>query len=224
MSPKSPADDDKTTEKILEKYLSSIYEKLDSLGGTFGAVAGVLIIVYLMQLVLEYSSSVHWLLAAVFSSIFVLLVIWYSRIARRTIVMSTRGVGTTYLMFGLTTAIVISGWVSYTMHTNGIGSYEVASAATLNEFMRLYFFTLADLIPALEIPETLHLSSPVETLDFTAGLPVLAFRVFVLWFVFDAFRTWRKRRKEMGKEKPGDLLLYGIFFITFIVVVLSDLR
>ena len=75
MSTTSQDDSDRTTANSIEEYFMSIYEELDSLGGTFGSVAGVLFIVYLIQLVLEYSRSVHWLLAAVFSSVFILLVI-----------------------------------------------------------------------------------------------------------------------------------------------------
>lgn len=220
MSTDSSASETHTTGELIER----LYQELDDFGGTFGAVAGVLLIVFLMQLVVDYSSRVHWLLAAIPLGVFLLLVAWYSRLARRPPLASTRGMAATYLMLGLSTAVVFGSWVSYTLYQLGIGRYEVQAASSLDSFIRLYFFTLADLIPALKITETLHLSSPIEARDYAAGLPVLGFRIFVLWFVFDAFRHWRKSRKDAGKEKSSDMVMFVMFLLIFVVVVLRKLQ
>ena len=86
-------------------------------------------------------------------------------------------------------------------------------------FMRLYYYTLFDLIPGLEIVKTLHLKSPVEAHDFIAGCPILAFRVLVLWILLNALKRWYYARKESGRHKPGDavflagIAVYALFFL-----------
>jgi hypothetical protein len=216
--------DANASDKTRGQVIAAIYEEMDELGGTFGAVAGVSVFVFLMQLVLDYSSRVHWLLAAVLSAAFLSLVAWFIRKIMVPPLASTRGIGAVYLILGLMSAVVLAGWVSLTLHTLGLGRYEITSASSLNAFMQLYFYTFADLIPALKITDTLHISSPIETLDFAAGVPVLAFRIYVLWFVFDAFRNWRKSRKDAGKEKQSDIIMYLTFLLIFVFVILGNLQ
>jgi hypothetical protein len=42
----------------------------------------------------------------------------------------------------------------------------------------------------------LHIKPRIETLDFWAGVPVLTFKIVVLWLVLDAFQSWWKRRRR----------------------------
>jgi hypothetical protein len=208
----------------MERMISAVFEDMDSPRGVFQAVGGVCAIALIIQLVLEYSSRRHWVLGAILCVAIAVAFIWVSRIARRPPLAYTRSMCAVHLSQGLMLGIVIAGWVSYTLDALRIGAYDVASTHSLNAFMRLYFFTLADLIPVLEVTETLHLKSPVEPRDLIAGLPVLAFRGFVLWFLVQEFRTWRNGRKDAGKEKSTDLPLFAVFFLIFVVVVLSGLR
>lgn len=103
------------------RVIAAIYEEMDDFGGTFRAVAGVSLFVFLVQQVLDYSSRVHWLLAAVVSVAFLSLVVWFTRIAMRPPLASTRGMGAIYLILGLMTAVVFAGWVSHALYTLGLG-------------------------------------------------------------------------------------------------------
>jgi hypothetical protein len=210
--------------KATEHAISAIHKEMDSPGVTFSVVAGTCAIALAIQLILDYCSRVHWILAALFSLAIALVFIWFTRMARRPPLASTRAMCAAFLSLGLMIAVVVAGWASYTLHSLGLGAYTVTPLPSIDVFMRLYFFALADLIPAIKVTETLHLKSPVEARDFVAGLPVLAFRIFVLWFVFDAFKTWRKSRQDAGKEKSSDIVLFLIFLLVFVATVLRNLK
>ena len=207
-----------------QRYHAAVHEKLDGFNAPFVVVAATGAIALAVQLILYYCSRVHWVLAASVSIAVVLVCIWVTRLARRPLLASTRAMGAASLSVGLWAAVTLAGWASMTLHSLGIGTYVATSAPSLDVFTRLYFYTLADMIPAIKITETLHLKPPLQTQDFAAGVPVLLFRVFVLWFLFDAFKTWRKSRKDAGKEKSSDILVFAILVLLFVVTVLVDLR
>jgi hypothetical protein len=220
----SDAKSDDAYVKRLERAIAVTSGEMDSPRSVFAAVTGVCFSVVVVQKALEYSGRVHVALGAILCLVIAVAFIWLARIASRPPLAYTRSMCAIHLSLGLMLAIVMAGWVSYTLDALKFGTYNVASARSMNTFIGLYFFTLADLIPLLDITKTLHLKSPAEPQNFIAGLPVLAFRVFVLWFLFEEFRTWRKGRKKAGMEKSTDLPLFGVFFLIFVVIVLPGLR
>jgi len=61
-------------------------------------------------------------------------------------------------------------------------------------FVDLYMYTFFDLIPGVQVWEALGVKSPIVAKGVVAGLPLLAFKIFVLRVVFDAFIYWQKQQ------------------------------
>ncbi len=65
----------------------------------------------------------------------------------------------------------------------------------LATFSGYYLWLFLDMIPALEITDTLGLTTPVEPTGLVAGMPVLSFRILVLYGLLRVFRVWWKSRR-----------------------------
>lgn len=215
----SDSSDANAVREEIARVTTDEHERLDKFGTTLGVGAGLALVAFGVQLTLGYLTRVHWGLAALFSILILLVSIWLTRFARRSSQASTLAMGVVALLVPLLAAVIVAGWSSRTLNSLGIGKYVTASAPSPDVFTRLYSYTLADLIPALKITETLNLKPPIKAENFAAGLPVLVFRVFVLWFLFDAFKNWRNSRKDAGKEKSSDIVLFALFLLAFIIVV-----
>jgi len=206
------------------RLVTFVHESMDGFKVPFAVVAGIGVIAFAVQSILGYLNRIHWVFGALFSIVVVLVSVWAIQKAKRSPLASTRAMGAVVLSVGLLAAVIIAGGASMTLNTLGIGTYVASSTPSLNSFTRLYFYTLADLMPAIKITETLHIQRPIEPQNFAAGLPVLLFRIFVLWFLFDAFKSWRKSRKDQGKEKSTDIVLYAILLLVFVVAVFATER
>ncbi len=222
------ADESETTEELalkLERERKKVFDDLDSPRTTFGVLAGSAFVAFALQEGLGFLGRIHVLLGVAFSVLVVASIFWSIRLLRRDELLSlTRSACVGLLAVGLFGAIVVAGWASLTLHTTGLSPYSLRGEPSIENFTRLYFYTLADLVPALDIPNTLHLNSPVEASDLRSGWPVLAFRIFVLWFVLDTFTHWRKRRIERKTSKSGDDLMFLSVFLLLVALFTSNLR
>ena len=52
------------------------------------------------------------------------------------------------------------------------------------------------MIPVLEVTDTLRLTAPLQPTGFMAGLPVLMFRVVIVYVLLKALKTWWDSRKK----------------------------
>ncbi len=219
--------DTQALEKIraITEGMSRTYEEMDSFRSTLGVLAGSLGVSAAFQIILNYVGSLH-LGFGIFTSIIMILIIIYlvKFFKRRSFLASTRSACAIFLTTGLFFSVIVASWVTYTLYTFGVGLYDFKTPPSLDDFNRLYFYTLADMIPGLEIAKTLHLTSPVEPRDTVAGCLILVFRIAVLWFLFAEFKGWQTRRKEEGKNKPGDVAVLLSVMLIFIVVLSKPIR
>jgi hypothetical protein len=72
----------------------------------------------------------------------------------------------------------------------------VPAQVSVASFVDLYLYTLIGLIPGINVWDTLHVTSAIQTKDRVAGAPILIFKIIVVFLLFDAIRTWLKRRQE----------------------------
>jgi len=107
-----------------------------------------------------------------------------------------------FLMLLLVAAAVF-GTISLILATVGWAKYE-PEGASFYEFTMYYIQTSVDVLPGLELSETLGLKLPVEPEGAVAGLPVVVFRVLVIFGIVASLTMWwsaRSRKKENG-ERP----------------------
>jgi len=77
------------------------------------------------------------------------------------------------------------GWAEYSPENLDLFSYN-------NYYMWLFF----EMIPLLKVNDALGLVAPLQPVGFVAGLPVLTFRIIVLYVLLKGLRTWWARRTE----------------------------
>ena len=70
--------------------------------------------------------------------------------------------------------------------------YSEVHSYSVDGFVRLYLYTVIDLLPALEVWETLAVDPPAKPANAWAGAPLVVFKVFVIGLVLDTFNRWRK--------------------------------
>jgi hypothetical protein len=172
---------------------------------------------------LATATRFHVLAGAAVSLLLAAFFWWLQRRQFTGVVARTRGAMVVTLSLGLLLAVIVGGWLSYTLNAQSAGHYAVRDEASLQQFMRLYFFTFGDLLPLVDMTDTLQIASPVTVRSFWGGLPVLAFKVFVLLYIFESFLSWSKARKAAGESKAGDVPLLLVILLTFVVTVLKGL-
>lgn len=84
------------------------------------------------------------------------------------------------------------GWATY--------ATERVALASFNEY---YIWVFLDLLPGLKVTQTLGVSPPVKPEGAVAGLPVVAFRAFVVYGLLKALRYWWANRKDPAKGELG---------------------
>jgi len=93
---------------------------------------------------------------------------------------------------------LVTAWASFVLHQQGWAVYETPKEYSLGTFLDYYVYLFLEMIPALKICDTLNFSKLIDSKDVVAGIPVLAFRVFVVIGVLGAFKSWWKTRKAPG--------------------------
>ncbi|HSR41517.1 MAG TPA: hypothetical protein VLL48_05090, partial [Longimicrobiales bacterium] len=91
---------------------------------------------------------------------------------------------------------LVAGWISFVLHGARIATYGAGPTARLSEFVGFYVWTFVDMIPALRITDTLDMSAPLEPRGLVAGLPLLAYRILVVYGVIAGARMWWRMRGD----------------------------
>ena len=121
-------------------------------------------------------------------------VVWISVWARRTLRQTPIETVLIALSFGTVSLAAIGGWASFTLHSLGLADYAVSGTISIDSFVRLYLYTVVDLLPGIEVWETLHINPPAEPRNAWAGGPLVVFKVFVIVLVWDTFKRWRSTK------------------------------
>jgi hypothetical protein len=160
------------------------------------AILGAGVVAGLFRVMIDAASRLHLAASAVLAVLLLAGALWLTRqvkyVSRDADLAGVVG----SLALGLLTVGIIGAWISYSLHVGGVALYTVPEQFSIGTFMDGYMYAFLDLIPALRIPETVHLRSPIESTTPLGGLPVLGFKVFVVWLFFDAVKSWLKRRRS----------------------------
>jgi hypothetical protein len=177
----------------------TLSQKVDTGKQVATAIVGAVVVATAARILLEFASRLHLVAASMLAVLIAVAALWLtyqvkhaSRAADLTGVVGS-------LALGFLAVTVVTAWISYSLHVSGVSVYEVPAPYTMGTFMDAYMYAFLDLVPAVDIPETLHLVSPVESTDLLGGLPILGFKLFVVWLFFDAAATWIERRRRLDR-------------------------
>jgi len=167
-------------------------DSVNRVQGIAGVLIGATIIAVVIRWVLEFVSEyLHWSVAALLALGLTIAAIWFTHQVKTSWSSSATSV-IAILATGLLTVAVVGAWISFTLHVSHRASYVVPAKYTLGTFVDFYVYTFLDLLPGIEVWDTLSVKPPIEAKDARAGLPLLGFKIFVVWLFLDAYRTWRR--------------------------------
>lgn len=169
---------------------------LESIRDLFASVAGAAFVSIALRYSLVFAAKAHWSVAALLALLLAIGGIWITLHVKHSSDHLPPSSVIPLLSLGLFTLAVVGAWVSYTLQSVNSNRYTVPPQVSVATFVDLYLYTFVDLLPAVNVWETLHVKSAIQANDRIAGAPILAFKVFVVFLLFDAFRTWLQRRQE----------------------------
>ena len=113
-----------------------------------------------------------------------------------------KGVG--ILCLTAASAIAIAASASLQLLRPGWADYEPTPPAdqAYTQFVTYYVWVLLDMLPGLEATELLILSPGLKPKNVVAGIPVVAFRTFVLFVLLAALQAWWKGRTRGTRDAP----------------------
>ena len=99
-------------------------------------------------------------------------------------------------------AIAVAASASLQLLRAGWAVYEptpLADQAYVN-FATYYIWVLLDMLPGLQASDLLSFDPSLKPKNAVAGVPVIAFRMFVLFGLLAALRVWWNGRKESNRD------------------------
>jgi hypothetical protein len=107
-------------------------------------------------------------------------------------------------LLAVLTGIAVAASVSLQLRRVGWAIYEPVSTDDDAYFSLVgyYVWVFLDMLPAIKAAELLAFAAPLKPQNSVAGIPVVLFRVFVLFGLLAALKVWWQGRKEVATV-PG---------------------
>ncbi len=145
----------------------------------------------------DRSANQHWLLeivAIVFCGLALAIGLWELRLSQAKGYPVKKGVG--ILMLLVLIGAMFFGAISSLLMRAGLAQYQAVPPIDLILFNTFYLWLFFDMLPGLKVPETLSWPIPLQPVGVTAGLPVIGFRLFVLYGLFKGLKIWWDNREK----------------------------
>jgi hypothetical protein len=184
--------------------LSNLGDQVEKSRESLGVVAGACFVAVAIRWLVELAASLHLALGATVATAFVAAALLLTHHVRRAPRHADSAGILGVLSLGLLTIMVVCAWASFTIHISGIGKYSVPAAYSPSTFVDFYMYTFLDILPGIEPLKTLSLNAAIESQDWVAGLPVLAFKLYVVWLFLDAYGSWRKSANRTLPNMTGE--------------------
>jgi NADH:ubiquinone oxidoreductase subunit K len=202
--------------------IKSLDEIIRLIGEYAGVIAGAGFPYFIAFFGVKWALPTRPVVALVVSIITLLIAIWLAVALSRFI---KHSMPTTIAIVGLFVASAYASigafaGLSATIHTWRPTSYNVTASQPLlptagrtNDtipvedpfgiFAQYYTVVVLDLVPGIEVSKTMALPTTVEIKSRLGGLPVLGFKIYMIFAVIGAFKKWKEIRKEKTKGKAA---------------------
>ena len=168
-----------------------------------GALALPCVLYAIAKVTLEKMTEMHWTLGLATAVLFacggqLLILVVFREIRKRTQISLIVG----QFLAAVAVSIVVFAWISYALHSFAHVPYtsSIRDLGTVSAFCDLYAWIFLDLIPGLEMWETLHVPCPIQSGSLVAALPELLFKASVVVPLLAAITLWLEMRKERGAK------------------------
>jgi hypothetical protein len=180
---------------VAKVFRQSLNEQIDRIGDSLKVLVGAGAAALLISGLLTLVSGVSWGLTGVLAVMIGIAAVTLTYLAKHASPRADRLGVLGALALGPMLAAVVCAWLSYLIYLANPATYAVPAPLSVGRFVDYYVYVFLDLLPAIKVPQTLHLEPAIQPRSSMAGVPVLAFKVFVVWLFFDAARAWIKSRQ-----------------------------
>ncbi len=150
--------------------------------------------------IIEQGSQLHAVAGPIVAVVFLAIALWIGYRDLKSV--DARGYsvwkGLRIFLLMILMGAVVFGEISFLLAMVGWAKYE-PEGVSFYVFAEYYTMILLDLLPGLQVSETFDLRLPVEPNGLVAGVPVLLFRVWVIFGAIKSFMIWwsaRDRKQE----------------------------
>jgi hypothetical protein len=162
--------------------------------GILGALAGAFFLLALVSWSIEHAATRHWSLGMLLTAASLALVMWLAIQAASFDPKHPISIVIFFFILSVLGGSVVFSGISFILYTQGWARYGVPQDVELDTFRNYYLWIFLDMIPAINVWSTVPVESPIQPHDAVAGTPPLAFKVFILGFVFAGIARWWKLR------------------------------
>lgn len=153
---------------------------------------------------MEGATAISWVFGAVVAVVLGVLLVWLLigmnlKLRKKESAHPPSVILSIFLLLVLMGAAVCA-CVSVLLHSKHWAIYNATKDLGIGRFVDYYMWVFIDMIPGIEFWKTLNVHPPIESSNFVAALPVLAFRAFVVYGVLTCFEKWYKSRTELTKK------------------------
>ena len=149
--------------------------------------------------VIKFTIDTHWVLGAAATTFYAYgayLGIDDLRSRRAHVFPLHKGLAAASLTAG--SAIAVAAAASLLLARTSWAVYEPAAqpGQEYATFANYYVWVLLDMLPGMKVPELLALDAPLVPRNAAAGVPVIAFRTFVLFGLLAALKDWWQAKQR----------------------------
>lgn len=180
----------------MNELLDNLQRRLEK---ATGPIIFPLIVYFIASALLLGLARLHWMSGFVAALLFLAIVVWlfrglnekFYRKFEPAVVLSMLA---TLVGLGAATC----GAFSYILHVKEWGGYEISPqlTQTVADFGLHYMWLLLDMIPGLDIWESIPVAAPLKPKNALAGVPILAFRLAVVIPILTTFAHWKEFRSS----------------------------
>jgi len=183
--------------------LKIIFNKLkaDPFGNLLlGSLAGGLIVIGIIEHVVEYAISQHWIFGVLFILFTGILLVWVSMQTKHFYNTSYPiSLVTFYILISVILSAIFFASISYLFCEQEIAIYKATKEINFMVFRNYYFWIFLDLIPVIDVWDVIPLDPQITPVNTISGVPVLLFRIYIIGIVFSGIRTWWKFNNKYRK-------------------------
>jgi len=156
-------------------------------------IVGPAIVYTIAKLTLEFATRTHIVLGGLMALVLCVVAVVITRRPAHKRLPASIVLGE--FLTAVVVACVVCAWVSYTIYQRSDWRYHVPAETSLGTFVDFYVWLFIDLIPGFDVWKTLDVQPKIASVGIVAGIPVLAFRVFIILCVLASLNRWWTERK-----------------------------
>jgi high-affinity Fe2+/Pb2+ permease len=189
--------------------VQSIFERTnEAIQSVVGPFLFALVVYAVARVVMEKATAIHWVFGAVVATLIALLLLWLLLWLNRSLGKKQPSEHPARVMLSIFLLMVLVGaavcaQASYLFHSKHWATYTAVKDLQLGRVVDYYMWVFIDMIPGIDAWKTLNVRPPLEPVDFLAGLPILLFRIFVVYGVLICFDKWYQNRPGQREKAAG---------------------